>query len=1401
MLLAESLLVLGLLTPLGTSSAHLALRHAPIVAKQAAKASPSKPPSRRTPGKGANKLRSTQLLNVKALVCAACGVESSSETSFADHIYGAAHIKCAGYAGFAGLLPNAAGRVLALTDPQLLAEQKAYERGEPLPPAPVRLTDNTQVHPGELVCATCGTKCSSEKSFIDHLRGSTHRKVAGRRGYAGLVPNAMGLIPELTNAGLRAEAEAWEQGLPPPANAHGKTKAKTKPEVDAWEEDGEAVADAAGPARVAGPDVGYEGDPPEPGAWRPPLREVSLSADAERRASRGIDQLRERQHQRQGSDASTSGAEDAAEASSGDDESSSSASSPRRGRRAPQPMPTVPAAVEGGGPEAATRVSLPVHSYRDELLHALTAEVSIVEGETGSGKTTQVPQYLLEEAAASGTPVNIICTQPRRISAIGVSERVAAERGERVGEGAVGYAVRGESRQKPGSTALLFCTTGVLLRMLEEDPTLAGVTHVLVDEVHERSVDNDFLLLTLRMLLLARREAAAAVAGNADDAEGALLSSSAPPPLKLCLMSATLDGDVLSSYFHTAGFGVERVSFPGRLFPVTTLHLEDALELTGHVVDRYADWSVHSPAARKRREAAAALAASQPDAGGSEEDAPAGGRERSNRQGAERRDGFGGSDRDAWKGDTWEGWEGAVNSLDEAFDDELDYDAFDDNDGGAGLSLASRFPGRPASVYSALSDLDQEVLNPQLVAETVLWHLSGAHATSGLPGSDGAVLVFLPGVAEIDNVRRALLADPLVHSPSFSSSSLDDDGDDDGGGGGGGGGTGAGARAGSRAGAQAEWILPLHGSLPPDEQRKVFGRPPPGVTKVVLATNVAETSITIDDVTFVVDCGRAKLLSHDPTSRIASLDDVLISAAAAKQRRGRAGRVRPGLCVHLFPSDAPLAAYTEPEVRRVPLDQLLMRMKALKLPGKAAAIAAQLPEPPEPSVVLASISELETLGALDAADESLTPLGELLATLPIAPRLGKLIAYGSCFGAIDEALTIAAGLASRSPFLSPLEARQEADWSRTAFADGWQSDYLAIMHAYGDFDSLPAPERFAFARQRFLGIRTLQGVASLKRQLLEVLSSANLAPRGLRTWYVETLGRKHGDPTDGVALALELAAERSAAGRGEGGEGGLGGLPPAPDFLPEGPHRPSHLLLTGLLCAALYPQLAYVHAPTTKKGKPAHPSQVRLHMRDAAGLAEAPTDGVVHPASVNSDLGGADWHSPYVAYHDVCFTSKLYVRGSTPVPPLAPFIFCGQGLEVSECGAGDAWCILTLDGWLRIKVRAEVAPLLPVLRAEIGHQLEKMVERAANGGRRRRRRSPDGRGGEASPPARELAEEEDEAAILYALCDSIEALLEDAVVEPLKPRPKLQAPSGSGGSKKTRKRRAARKRKARVGMA
>ncbi|KAH8047389.1 helicase [Aureococcus anophagefferens] len=166
-------------------------------------------------------------------------------------------------------------------------------------------------------------------------------------------------------------------------------------------------------------------------------------------------------------------------------------------------------------------------------------------GETGSGKSTQVPQYILEDAAARGVVANVLVTQPRRIAAIGVADRIAAERGETVGE-VVGYAIRGEARACE-RTALLFNTTGVCLRRLQEDG-LAGVTHVVVDEVHERTLEADFLLLALRELVRLR------------NARG-------EPPLKILLMSATMPGEAVRGYF---GRGCVTVKFPGRADPASS---------------------------------------------------------------------------------------------------------------------------------------------------------------------------------------------------------------------------------------------------------------------------------------------------------------------------------------------------------------------------------------------------------------------------------------------------------------------------------------------------------------------------------------------------------------------------------------------------------------------------------------------------------------------------------------------------------------------------------------------------------------------------------------------------------------------------------------------------------------
>ena len=945
-----------------------------------------------------------------------------------------------------------------------------------------------------------------------------------------------------------------------------------------------------------------------------------------------------------------------------------------------------PPAPPNGGPHGKVRRSLPVYQYRTKLIDAFVNNpVTIVEGETGSGKTTQVAQYLLEHASETNAPVNIICTQPRRISAIGVAERVASERGEpRVGVGAVGYAIRGETKVCD-DTRLLFCTTGVLLRRLEKDPTLQGITHVLVDEVHERTVEGDFLLMALKEMLARKEEAG---------------DTNKIPMVKVGLMSATMDGDVLAKYFD----GAPRVSFPGRAFPVATLHLEDAIATTKHWVDRQAEWCHGSHANQRKSGKAAAKDESK--------------RPPSEPEWAQR------------------------------------------------LQRSNPNQTRARAACRSLSQLDTDVVNQQLICELVKWFVDAASgdvdkALSLLPGAhqdrwdrgmaqtterekdDGgsgaggtAILIFLPGTKEIDNLRETLVA-------AASQSS---------------------GRSGGAGGGPVldpDWILPLHGALPPDDQRRVFQRPPPGKVKVVLSTNVAETSITIDDVVCVIDTGRVKEERYDAERLMSSLDDVPVSAAAAKQRRGRAGRVRPGIAFHLFPSDAPLNKYTDPEVRRVGLQQLVMRVKALSLPGSAEQVCARLPEPPELLSVRNAVEDLRCIGALAHEDEHLTPLGKLLSQLPTDARLGKLVVYGCALGMTDEALTLASLLGSRSPFLMPGEAREAADESKKRFGVTPQSDVLGALAAYNAFDALPGQQRFEFARERFLSIKTLQQVANSKRQLLENLSSLGVVPRGIRKSHVEYVGRRH-DGSDGVRLVLgqlPVAAvvgldEASGGGQGQGGHTtnfGQGFLPPPPGnghgILPPPPapngeprlKPPPSALLAGLLCAGLYPQLAYLHAPPTKKGA-ASSSAVKLHVRAADRTLSEPDAASVHPGSVNGMLDGNAWRSCYVAFHERVKTSKVYVRDSTPVPPLAMMLLAGgelhrehgsgnDGNQLYETGGDGYDEILALDGYYRMHVPTQAAELVVKLREKIQGLVRRLIldvdatrKNASGGGR-------DGRGG------------------------------------------------------------------------
>lgn len=208
------------------------------------------------------------------------------------------------------------------------------------------------------------------------------------------------------------------------------------------------------------------------------------------------------------------------------------------------------------------RKMLPIWGFKDEILQNINDHpVIIVCGETGCGKSTQVPSYILEHELSCGRECKIYCTEPRRISAISLARRVSEELGERKSDvgtsrSLVGYAIRLENKSVR-DTRLIYATTGIVMRMLESTDDLREVTHLVLDEVHERSIESDFLLIILRKLLLRR------------------------PTLKVVLMSATVDAAKFSAYFD----GAPILTVPGRTFPVQDKYLEDAIEETRFTSD------------------------------------------------------------------------------------------------------------------------------------------------------------------------------------------------------------------------------------------------------------------------------------------------------------------------------------------------------------------------------------------------------------------------------------------------------------------------------------------------------------------------------------------------------------------------------------------------------------------------------------------------------------------------------------------------------------------------------------------------------------------------------------------------------------------------------------------------
>ena len=301
----------------------------------------------------------------------------------------------------------------------------------------------------------------------------------------------------------------------------------------------------------------------------------------------------------------------------------------------------------------------------------------------------------------------------------------------------------------------------------------------------------------------------------------------------------------------------------------------------------------------------------------------------------------------------------------------------------------------------------------------------------------GDVLVFLPGEREIREAAEAL----RKHHPP------------------------------------ATEILPLYARLSADEQDRVF-RPSGSGRRIVLATNVAETSLTVPGIRYVVDTGLARVKRYSYRNKVEQLQVEPISQSAANQRAGRCGRVADGICVRLYAEEDYLKRprFTDPEILRASLASVILRMKSLGL-GEVADFP--FVEPPTGRAVADGMQLLAELNAIDERN-ALTPIGRELARLPLDPRVGRMMLAARDQNCLAEMLVIAAALSVQDPRERPLEAQEAADQAHRRFVDE-RSDFLALVKLW------------AFVQERI-------GHKKSNRKLTEELRSQFLSPRRVREW-------------------------------------------------------------------------------------------------------------------------------------------------------------------------------------------------------------------------------------------------------------------------------------------------------------
>lgn len=303
-------------------------------------------------------------------------------------------------------------------------------------------------------------------------------------------------------------------------------------------------------------------------------------------------------------------------------------------------------------------------------------------------------------------------------------------------------------------------------------------------------------------------------------------------------------------------------------------------------------------------------------------------------------------------------------------------------------------------------------------------------------------------------------------------------------------------------------IIPLYSTLPPLQQQRIFEPPPPKKPsgaigrKVVVSTNIAETSLTIDGVVFVIDPGFAKQKVYNPRIRVESLLVTAISKASAQQRAGRAGRTRPGKCFRLYTEKAyktEMQDNTYPEILRSNLGSVVLQLKKL---GIDDLVHFDFMDPPAPETLMRALELLNYLAALND-DGDLTELGSMMAEFPLDPQLAKMVIASCDYNCSNEILSITAMLSVPQCFIRPTEVKKAADESKMRFAhiDG---DHLTLLNVYHAFKQNHESSQWCY--DNFINYRSLMSADNVRQQLSRIMDRFNLPRRSTdftsRDYYI-----------------------------------------------------------------------------------------------------------------------------------------------------------------------------------------------------------------------------------------------------------------------------------------------------------